>query len=446
MQPDLIGRRVVAWMERVLAIRVLSITLAVLVGIGAAIGLLWVPSSARADVHLTVGTPEQGGQYATVQAAVDAVPANNTERHIIDIKPGTYTARVIVPSSKPFITLRGEDPLTTKVTFNLAANAQPPNNRNWATTVIEGTDFIAENLSFENTFGTGGAALAMYARGDRMIVDNCRFLGNQDTLRSELGRHYFYNTYVEGTVDFIYGKGQAYFENATLYGKSNGYFTAQGRENAAETSGYVFKNATVTGSAAANTFYLGRPWGEYSRTVFIDSKMGPQVRAAGWSTWTGNYHLTSYYAEYNSMDLNGDPLDISQRVSWSKQLTALEADAFSKANWLAGTDGWNPEIAPPVLPLAGDYNDDGSVDAADYTVWRDAVSNGTSLENETASMGVADEEDYSAWKSNFGATNDEAAEPAAALPEPAGYSLVLVALVAIALRRSRTASSPVEYL
>lgn len=394
-----------------------------------------VCAPAVGDVHLTVGTAEQGGQYATVQAAVDAVPANNTERHIIDIKPGTYTARVIVPSNKPFITLRGEDPLTTKVTFNLAANAQPANNRNWATTVIEGKDFVAENLTFENTYGTGGAALAMYARGDRMIVNNCRFLGNQDTLRSELGRHYFYNTYVEGTVDFIYGKGQAYFENATLFGKSNGYFTAQGRETSTDSSGYVFKNATVTGSAAANTFYLGRPWGEYSRTVFIDSKMGPQVRAAGWSTWSGTYHLTSYYAEYNSLDLNGNELNVSQRANWSHQLTEEQLEDFTKAKWLNGTDGWNPviDVAPPVLP--GDYNDDGSVDAADYTVWRDSLASALPLPNETASLGVVDAEDFDAWQANFGAVAEAETAAGMAVPEPAGAMLATSVLLALSVPR-----------
>jgi pectinesterase len=390
-----------------------------------------------ADVHLTVGTPEQGGQYATVQAAVDAVPASNIERHIIDIMPGTYMARVIVPNNKPFITLRGEDPLTTKLTFNLAANAQPANNRNYASTVVEGKDFIAENLTFENSYGTSGAALAMYARGDRMIVNNCRFLGNQDTLRSELGRHYFYNTYVEGTVDFIYGKGQAYFENATLYGKSNGYFTAQGRETVAETSGYVFKNATITGSAAANSFFLGRPWAAYSRTVFIDSKMGPLVKPAGWSTWSGNDHLTSYYAEYNSMDLNGNPLNVSQRVSWSHQLTEGEAAAFSKANWLAGSDDWNPVIDVPPPVLEGDYNDDGSVDAADYTVWRDGVASTTSLPNETASMGVVDAEDYEAWKANFGAVADAGSAAVSVVPEPSGMLLVLMGIAGEAARAVR---------
>jgi pectinesterase len=394
----------------------------------------------RADVVLTVGTPEQGGQYATVQAAVDAVPANNTERHVINIKPGTYMARVIVPSNKPFVTLRGEDPLTTKVTFNLAANAQPSNNRNWATTVIEGKDFIAENLTFENTYGTAGAALAMYARGDRMIVNNCRFLGNQDTLRSELGRHYFYNTYVEGTVDFIYGKGQAFFENATVYGKSGGYFTAQGREAAADTNGYVFQNATISGSAAANTFSLGRPWAAYSRTVFIDSKMGPLVKPAGWSTWNGNDHLTSYYAEYNSMDLSGTPLSVAQRVSWSKQLTEAELGDFSKTKWLGGTDGWNPVIAvaPPLLP--GDYNDDGTVDAADYTVWRDSLGSNGPLLNETASPGVIDDADFDAWKANFGATQNTGTGSAIPLPEPACSMPAIAAFVCAAMLRRRVKS------
>jgi pectinesterase len=388
-----------------------------------------------ADIHLTVGTPEQGGQYATVQAAIDAVPANNTQRHVIDVKPGTYMARVIVPSNKPFITLRGEDPFTTKLTFNTPANAQPANNRNYASTVVEAKDFIAENLTFENSYGTGGAALAMYARGDRMIVNNCRFLGNQDTLRSELGRHYFYNTYVEGTVDFIYGKGQAYFENATVFGKSNGYFTAQGRETAADTSGYVFKNATITGSAAANSFFLGRPWGPYSRTVFIDSKMGPIVKPAGWSTWSGDNHVNSFYAEYNSMDLSGNPLNVAQRVSWSKQLTEAELGEFSKTSWLGGTDGWNPVIAavPPVLQ--GDYNDDGVVDAADYTVWRDSVGGSGPLLNETASPGSVDEEDYSAWRSNFSATRDAGVGSLGVVPEPAGMAMILTGLLGSACRR-----------
>jgi pectinesterase len=395
-------------------------------------GLLLTSESARADVHLKVGTPEQGGQYATIQAAIDAVPINNTVRHVIDIQPGTYTARVNVPANKPFITLSGHDPFTTKLTFNETQNS--PGNEKYvhASTVVAGKDFIGENLTFENSFGQGAVALALYADADRMIFNNCRFLGWQDTLRSEKGRHYFYNSYVEGSVDYIYGKGQAYFENSTLHAKKNGYLTAQGRETDAETNGYVFKNSTITGdpSVANGSVYLGRPWQASSRVVFIDTRISSVVSPAGWSTWSGNTnHLTAYFAEYNSMDLAGNPLNISQRANWSKQLTALEAEAFSKANWLGGTDGWNPVIAVVPLILQGDYNDDQKVDAADYTVWRDSLASGIQLLNETASLGRVDAEDYGAWKENFGATAETAAAAAIAIPEPAATVMILVSLI-----------------
>lgn len=379
----------------------------------------------RGEVHFTVGTPEQGGQFATVQAAVDAVPAGNTERHVIDVMPGTYTARVKIPSNKPLVTLRGQDPQTTILTYNETANTPPNESTVHASTVVQGADFIAENLTFANSFGQGVQALAIYAKADRLIFNNCRFLGWQDTLRSEFGRQYFYNVYVEGSVDFIYGKGTAYFENSTLYAKSNGYVTAQAREGAAETNGYVFKNSTITGSAANGSVYLGRPWQAYARVVYLDSKMGPMVSPAGWSTWSGtNNHLTAYFAEFNSLDLNGNPLNVAQRVSWSHQLTSTEAEAFSKANWLGGADGWNPVISVVPPELSGDYNADGTVDAADYSVWRDRLESGTPLVNETASLGTIDAADYEAWKANFGAIANEGAGSAASLPEPAAILLV----------------------
>jgi pectinesterase len=395
------------------------------------------------DVHIVVGTPEQGGQFATVQAAVDAVPDGNTERYIIDIKPGTYTARVKIPSTKPFITLRGEDPTTTILTFNETANTPPNESTVHASTVVQGKDFIAENLTFENSYGPGVQALALYAKADRLIFNNCRFLGWQDTLRSESGRHYFYNTYVEGSVDFIYGKGTAYFENSTLFAKSNGYLTAQAREGAAETSGYVFKNSTITGSAANGSVYLGRPWRAYSRAVFINSKIGPVIDLAGWSTWSGNNnHLTAFFAEFNSLDLAGDPLDVSQRVSWSHQLTESQAAAFSKENWLAGSDGWNPVINV-VTGLQGDYNNDGIVDAADYTVWRNHL--GESDETNINFNGDGDDvglSDYGVWKDNYGISNLEGSgslgdQGHAAVPEPATFVMLLMGLAALMCSRRR---------
>ena len=326
--------------------------------------------AAWAEVHFVVGTPAQGGQYATVQAAVDAVPSSGSERYVINILPGTYQERVFVVPDKVTLRGMGGSPSDTKLTYFETASTPPNESTVHASTVIRGKDFIAENLTFENSAGkNAGQALAIYARGDRAIFNNCRFLGWQDTLRSESGRHYFYNSYIEGSVDFIYGKGQAYFENSTLFAKASGYLTAQGREQANESNGYVFKNSTITGTAPNGSVYLGRPWQAYSRAVFIDSKMGPLINAAGWSTWSGNNHLTSYFAEYNSMDLAGNPINVSNRVSWSHQLTLADLTQFSKEAWLSGSDGWNPVVGIPPDPSA-DFDGDGDIDGRDFLEWQ----------------------------------------------------------------------------
>jgi pectinesterase len=381
------------------------------------IGLLAV--SVRADVIFTVGP---SGQYATVQAAVDAVPANNTVRHIIEIAPGTYQQRVLVPDNKPFITLRGNgsSPADTKLTFYETASTPPNESTVHASTVVRAKDFMAENLTFENSAGqNAGQALAIYVRGDRAVFNNCRFLGWQDTLRSESGRHYFHNSYIEGSVDFIYGKGTAYFENTTLFSKAGGYITAQAREGAAETSGYVFKDSTITGTAPNGSVYLGRPWQAFSRSIFIDTKMGSLINPAGWQTWSGNNHLTSYFAEYNSMDLAGNPLDVSNRVSWSHQLTAEDLDPYLKENWLAGSDGWNPVIAVDPDPSA-DFNDDGDVDGQDFLVWQ---------RGESPNPGSAS--DLALWQEQYGAAGDMAS---VAIPEPASW-LIATGLLIVSMSR-----------
>lgn len=375
---------------------------------------------ALGDVVFTVGPT---GQYATVQDAVDAVPANNTVRHVIEIAPGTYQKRVLVPDNKPFITLRGKGNTAadTVLTFYETANTPPNESTVHASTVVRAKDFIAENLTFENTAGrTAGQALAIYVRGDRAIFDNCRFLGWQDTLRSESGRHYFYNSYVEGHVDFIYGKGTAYFENSTLVAKAGGYLTAQGREQAAETNGYVFKNSTIIGAQGVSngSVYLGRPWQAYSRSIFIDTKMSPIINSAGWQTWSDSNHLTSYFAEYNSMDLAGNPLDVSGRVPWSHQLTTEQLVLYSKKVWLAGNDGWNPVIDVPMDPSA-DFDGDGDVDGRDFLVWQ---------RGESPNFGSA--ADLELWQAQYGTSSELAA--AVAVPEPnfCALAVIFVAIIA----------------
>jgi pectinesterase len=392
--------------------------------------------AAQATVKFKVGP---GEVYSTVQDAVDAVPANNTVRHVIEIMPGTYQKRVIVPDNKPFITLRGmgNTPADTKLTFNETASTPPNESTVHASTVVRAKDFIAENLTFENSAGqSAGQALAIYVRGDRAIFNNCRFLGWQDTLRSESGRHYFYDSYIEGSVDFIYGKGTAYFENSTLFAKASGYLTAQGREQAAETNGYVFKNSTITGSAVNGSVYLGRPWQAYSRAIFIDTKMGPVINSAGWSQWSGNNnHQMAYFAEYNSMDLAGNPVNVATRVNWSHQLTAEQAAAFSKETCLAGSDGWNPIIDVTPDPSA-DFDGDGDVDGQDFLVWQRGFGLEAQTDNSLGDAdfsGVVDADDLTVWQEQYGSPMNDLA--VAIVPEPSTLMLLSGALVISGLLR-----------
>ena len=211
---------------------------------------------------LTVAA-DGSGQFVTVQAAVDAVPANNAQRVVIEIKPGTYKEHIVVPKDKPFITFRGEDAATTILTDDKNVNAtdsagvklKTPDS---SSTLILGKDFSAENITFENTAGNHGQAMALYFDSDRGVFKNCRFLGWQDTLRVNYGRSYFADCYIAGHVDFIYGKGVVVFERCEIRSVADGYITAASTPQGAP-FGYAFFDCRLTAEPAAKRVYLGRP-------------------------------------------------------------------------------------------------------------------------------------------------------------------------------------------
>jgi pectinesterase len=287
------------------------------------------------------------GMFKTVQDAVDAIPAYPHQTYEIHFLPGTYKQQVTVPRIKPHIRFWGDDPATTLLTFDLGAPMRGPDGKPLGTfgtpsVRILGDDFAAKNITFQNTFGPHGQALAIEIAGDRVAFDNCRFLGWQDTMFADSnGRNYFHDCYIEGHVDFIFGKSTAVFDSCEIRSKRKGYLTAASTEQQAR-FGYVFLHCKLTADAGVEdaTVYLGRPWRPFSATAFIDCQMGPHIRPEGWFNWKNpTNEKTARYAEYNNA---GPGAGTSKRVAWAKQLTQDEAAQYMVLNILAGSDGWVP--------------------------------------------------------------------------------------------------------
>lgn len=292
----------------------------------------------------SVVAADGSGQFRTVQAAVDAAPSNSRSRFVIRIRPGIYQERVTVPPEKTFLTLAGEDRLKTVITAGVHAGMPGPNGRplitfGTPTVFIQANDFIAENITFENSAGAQGQALALTIMSDRGVFRNCRFLGYQDTLLAQAGRQYFEHCYIEGAVDFIFGGSTAWFEDCEIHVKANGYITAANTPKD-QRYGYIFSHCRITGEPDVRT-YLGRPWRPYAATVFLNTEMSDAVRPEGWNNWNDpTRERTVRYAEFGSTGPGNRPVE---RVPWARRLTEAEAHEYSIEGILGGIDGWNPK-------------------------------------------------------------------------------------------------------
>jgi pectinesterase len=295
----------------------------------------------RKKPSLIVVAADGTGDHKTVQQAVDHIPENNQQRILIRIKPGVYNEQIRVSSGKRNLTLRGEDPSNTVLTYRLSAQ-QAGNTRLAFSTFVNADDFRAENLTFQNSFGTGSQAVALLVDADRAMFLNCRFLGWQDTLFVNGGRQFFKDCYIEGHVDFIFGSASAVFENCTVHSKADGYITAHFRTSDAENTGFVFLRCRFTGSGINKGVYLGRPWRPFARVVFIDCWLDSHIKPEGWDNWRDpGREKTAWFGEYRS---KGPGASSKARVAWSKQLTAGEAETFSLARFFSRADHWQPNV------------------------------------------------------------------------------------------------------
>ncbi|HEX3359144.1 MAG TPA: pectinesterase family protein, partial [Tepidisphaeraceae bacterium] len=219
-------------------------------------------SVALADDSQIVVAADGSGAFKTVQSAIDSIPDNNTQPRVIVIKPGTYKERIIIPKGKPGLTFRGDDKDASKtvLTFNRHSGMDDPDapgkkvgTSGSESVLITPDQITCENLTFENSAGDIGQAVAMRTLGDKIAFYNCRFIGWQDTLYPNGARTYFGNCYIEGRTDFIFGRATAVFENSEIHSKNGGFLTAAST-NPQTPYGLVFLNCKITGEGAAMTY------------------------------------------------------------------------------------------------------------------------------------------------------------------------------------------------
>lgn len=308
------------------------------------------------------------GDYTSVQAAIDAAPTGRVKPWLILVKNGEYKEHIDIPASKPFLHFIGQDRDNTVILDDkLCGGDNALHVSVGATVVVKSNDCLFENITLENSWGhekqAGPQALALNTMGDRTIFNNVAMLSYQDTWITPSTSNYrafVKNSLIEGAVDFIYNSGNIFIESTTLLinRKSGGFIVAPSHGADVEW-GYVFNNCTITapGVPSETDVWLGRPWHNFPKTVYLNTRAEVTIPATGWYETMGG--LPVLWADWNTTDADGNLLDLSQRrdtyyytdsngervYGTAKNfLTDEEAAEYTVKNVLSGSDNWQPEI------------------------------------------------------------------------------------------------------
>jgi pectinesterase len=301
-----------------------------------------------------------GQRFDSLQAAVDALPETGGE---ITLSPGVYRQKVLI--TKPRVRLRGLGRKPDDVVIAWSDGAvQVGGTFKTSSLEIRGDDFRADNLTVANDYWLRNSepsqAVALYVTGDRAVFNRVRFLGHQDTLYAadrkcegampdgspcHVSRQYFRDCYIEGHVDFIFGNSRAFFDHCHIHGVAHDevMLTAHMRTAPDQDRGYVFNRCVITADPGVGKLWLGRPWRDYSRVVFIDTRIDAKLERAGWREWTPGTTArlaTAFYAEHGSTGVGSRD---GPREPYAITLSAAEAERWSAKNHLAGHDGWAPQ-------------------------------------------------------------------------------------------------------
>lgn len=347
-----------------------------------------------AKLYDAVVAQDGTGDYLTLQEAIAAAPAGGAVPYLIFVKKGRYDGHITIPANKPNIHIIGQGKQYVTVADNRKSGGENAYGiEEGATMNVESNDVYLEGFDLINSYGvesnSGPQALALCSKGDRFILNKMGLRSYQDTWftgKNDNNRAYAVNSWIEGAVDFFYGKGNVMITNDTIniVRKNGGYIVAP-NHGVGTRWGYVFLNNVVTapGVPSETSVWLGRPWHEAPMTLFINTKFEVTIPATGWYPTMGG--LPKLWAEYNSMDKDGNPLDLSQRIvdyfymngdqkvtgkSDKAVLTAEEAAQYTTKNVCGGTDAWDPELVCEPCAAPELKANDGTIswDAVPYAI------------------------------------------------------------------------------
>ncbi|XP_050921197.1 pectinesterase/pectinesterase inhibitor PPE8B isoform X2 [Lathyrus oleraceus] len=287
------------------------------------------------------------GNYSNVTDAVFAAPDFNMKRHVIFVKKGVYVENVDIKKKKWNIMIIGEGMDATVISGNRSCvGGSTPFHS--ATFAVNGRGFIAQDISFRNTAGPEmHQAVALRSDSDLSVFHRCGIFGYQDSLYPHSMRQFYRECTIAGTVDFIFGYATAVFQNCQIIAKQGrpnqkNTVTAQGRIDPNEPTGFSFQFCNISAENETIPTYLGRPWKNYSRTIFMQSHMSNAIRPEGWLEWDGSFALdTLYYGEYNN---SGPGAEIANRVKWPGYHVfndSSDASKYTVAQFIEG-DLWLP--------------------------------------------------------------------------------------------------------
>ena len=381
---------------------------------------------------------ERAGAYRSISEALEAADQlyPDTEQPVtIHVDPGEYRERVEI--HRPHVTLVGETADSVRIVGGLGAKMPSEDGTGvdgtlgtfrTYTVLVDADDVRLENLTIVNDAGDGhevGQAIALYADGDRLVVDACCITGHQDTLflgplpprevkpggfigpkqfaPRRVGRQYFRRCRIEGDVDFIFGGARAYFEGCEIRSLNramdvNGYVTAASTPEG-EPYGFVFHGCSFTApqDVAPDSVYLGRPWREWGQTVLVDCWLGQHIKCEGW--WDWNKPAAHERACYAGAILHGPAGDTAGWVPWTHELDAAAAARYAREQVLAGADGWDPEGGSGDTVETAGLSDNGrTVHIDTYYEDEPAFRDRLKREGRSAAFKGATTGDFEAWQ------------------------------------------------